>query len=196
MREVADEAVAQRQAMLLHARGQHLDLHLRHVDAGRTFVAAGLARHAKLERIGHRVRAQRIRPELAGDRETQRVGAAAGDILLVARGAIGRAHHAALELATGAVVVAHLDRTLETAAGARPGRPVQFGLQAVDAIARRIAEQRTVVHFRRIDDLAGIEDVAGIEAPLHFGKVTDDALAEHLRVEFRTHKPVAVLAGM
>ena len=38
---------------------------------------------------------ERIRPELAGDREPQRVGAAARDVALVAGDAIARAHHAA-----------------------------------------------------------------------------------------------------
>ena len=38
---------------------------------------------------------QRVRAELAGHREPQRVGAAAGDIALVARDAVARAHDAA-----------------------------------------------------------------------------------------------------
>ena len=120
-------------------------------------MAAGLAGHAEFQRVHHLVGGQRIRPELAGDRQPQRIGAAARDILLVAGGAIGRAHHAAFELAAGAVVVAHLDRALEAAAGAGIGRPVERGLQLADAIVRRIAKQRAVIHFWRIDDLAGIE---------------------------------------
>ena len=47
-REIADQAVAQGQAMRGRARGEHLDLHLGHVDAGRAFVAAGLAGDAEL----------------------------------------------------------------------------------------------------------------------------------------------------
>ena len=146
-RQIADQPVAQRQPVLGGPRGQHLDLHLGHVDAGRAFVAAGLAGDAEFQRLHHLVGRQRIGSELAGNRQPQRVGAAARDVLLVAGGAIGRAHHAALELAAGAVVVAHLDRALEAAAGAGIGRPVERGLQFVDAIVRRIAKQRAIIHL-------------------------------------------------
>ena len=61
------------------------------------------------------------RPELSRQREAQRVGAAARDVLLVEGGAVGRAHHARIGLAAGAVVVAHLDRAGEAA----PLRPVE-----------------------------------------------------------------------
>ena len=135
-------------------------------------------------------------PELAGDRQPQRIGAAARDVLLVAGGAIGRAHHAAFELAAGAVVVAHLDRALEAAAGAGIGRPVERGLQLRDAIVRRIAKQRAIVHLGRIDDLAGIEHIARIEALLDLAEIGDDARAEHRLVEFGAHQAVAMLAGM
>ena len=114
--------------MFLRAGGQNFDLHLGHVDTGRAFMAAGLAGDAELHRLHHRVGGQRVRSKLPRDREPQRIGAAARDVLLVAGHAIGRAHHAALELAAGAVVVAHLDRALETAAGSRIGRPVEHGL--------------------------------------------------------------------
>ena len=117
VREIADQPVAQRKPVLGRARGQHLDLHLGHVDAGRAFVAAGLAGHAEFQRIHHLVGGQRVRSELARYRQPQCVGAAPRHILFVAGGAIGRTHHAALELPAGAVVVAHLDRALKTAAG-------------------------------------------------------------------------------
>ena len=112
------------------------------------------------------------------------------------RRAVGRAHHAALELAAGAVVVAHLDRALETAAGTRIGRPVQHGFQRVDAIFRPIAKQRPVVHFGRIDDLAGIEDVVRVEALLDLPEVGNDARAEHRFMEFGADQAVAMLAGV
>ena len=195
-RQIADQPVAQRKAVFLRARGQHLDLHLGHVDAGRAFMAAGLAGDAEFQRLHHLVGGQRVRPELAGDRQPQRVGAAARDILLVAGRAIGRAHHAALELPAGAVVVAHLDRALKAAAGAGIGRPVERGLQLADAIVRRIAKQRTVVHFGRIDDLAGIEQIVRIEALLDLAEIGNDARAEHRLVKFGAHQPVAMLAGM
>ncbi len=81
---------------------------------------------AQLQRLGHLVRGQRIGAKLAGDGEAQRIGAAARDVALVAGDAIARAHHAAGQRAAGAVVVAHLDRALETAAAARIGRPVEL----------------------------------------------------------------------
>ena len=57
-----------------------------------------------------------VGPELAGEREPQRVGAAARHVALVARHAVRRAHRAGVELAAVAVVVAHLDGGGETAA--------------------------------------------------------------------------------
>src|SRR5258705_11951755 len=99
--------------MLRGTWGLLLDLHAGHVDAGRAFGAAALARDAELHRLGHLVGGERIRPELAGDRKPQRVGAPARHIALLARDAIRGTHHAALRLAAGAVVVAHLDRALE-----------------------------------------------------------------------------------
>ena len=124
-REIADEPVVQREAVLRRARGLHLDLHARHVDAGRAFAPARLARDAKLERLRHLVRRERIGSKLAGDRKPQRIGAPAGHVALVARDAVARAHHAARKRAAGAVVVAHLDRALKTAAAAGIGGPVE-----------------------------------------------------------------------
>ena len=113
-----------------------------------------------------------------------------------AGGAIGWTHHAALEFAAGAIVVAHLDRALKAAAGSGISRPVEHGLQPGDAIAGRKAKQRTIVHFGRIDDLAGIEQIVRIEAPLDLAEIGDDALPEHRLVKFRAHDAVAVFAGM
>ena len=61
-----------------------------------------------VQRVAHLVGDQRLGAELAGQREAQRVGAAAGQMLLVAGRAVGRAHHAGVGFAAGAVVVAHL----------------------------------------------------------------------------------------
>ena len=46
-RQIADQPVPQRKPVLCRPRRQHLDLHLRHVDAGRALVTAGLAGHAE-----------------------------------------------------------------------------------------------------------------------------------------------------
>ena len=182
--------------MLGDARGLHLDLHARHVDAGGAFAPAGLAGDAELERLRHLVRGQRVGAELARDREAQRIGAAAGDVALVAGDAVARAHDAAGERAAGAVVVAHLDRALETAAGAGIGRPVEPRIDLVGVVIRRVTEQRAVVEFRRIDDLARIEAVVRIEARLDLLERAHQLRPEHLVVEFRAHDAVAVLARM
>ena len=87
-RQKADQPVVQRKAVLGGARRLHLDLHARHVDAGRAFAPAGLAGDAEFQRLRHLVGGERIRPELAGDGKPQRVGAAAGDVALVAGDAI------------------------------------------------------------------------------------------------------------
>src|SRR5262249_53963277 len=113
----------QRKAALCQARRLHLDLHARHVDAGRAFAPTSLAGDAKLHGLGHLVRAQRVASELAGDGEAQRIGAPARDVALVAGHAIARAHDAAGERATGAVVVAPLDRALKPATGPGIGGP-------------------------------------------------------------------------
>ena len=182
--------------MLRGARGLHLDLHARHVDAGRAFAPAALARDAELHRLGHLVGGERVRPELPGDRKPQRIGAPARDVALLARHAIGRAHHAAVGFAAGAVVVAHLDRALETAARARIGRPVERGLHLLRAILRPVAELAAVIEFRRAHDLARIEQALRIEPVLHLLERLHQPLAEHELVEFRAHDAVAVLAGM
>ena len=60
-------------------------------------------------------------PSWPDERQPEAVGAAPGQVLLVAGGAVARAHRAAGELAAGAVAVAHLDGAGEAA----PVRPVE-----------------------------------------------------------------------
>ncbi len=141
---------------------RRLDLHPRHVDAGRAVALAALAADAQGERLLHRVARQRLGRvdalELARERQAQRVRPAAGQVLLVAGDAKARAHRAGVELAAVAVVVAHLDRLGEAAArvaaaarrGGRfgerivlhvPRRPVERRLQRNRPVGRRIAEQ-------------------------------------------------------
>ena len=152
-RQIGDEPVARGQAVPLAVVVQELDLHLRHVDAGRAFALAALARDAQRHRLAHRVGGQRVGAELARQRQAQRVGAAARQMLLVAGRAVGRAHHAGIGFAAGAVVVAHLGGAGEAA----PFRPVERGLERQLRVARLEAEQAAVVHLRRPDDLAGVE---------------------------------------
>ena len=123
---------------------ERLDLHLRHVDAGRAFAPAALAAHAQVERVAHRLRLQRVGAELARQREPQRVGAAARQMLLVARDAIARAHRAGIELAAVAVVVAHFDGLREAAGGIAAG-----------AGRRRRVGDRIALHVPRDQSSAG-----------------------------------------
>src|SRR5581483_1164953 len=85
------------------------------VDAGRALALAALARDAQVERrldlLGREAAG-----ELSREREPQRVGAAAREVLLVAGRAERRTHRARVELAAVAVVVAHLDRGGEAVA--------------------------------------------------------------------------------
>src|SRR6185312_7528845 len=188
--------VVQREAAFRRARGLHLDLHARHVDAGRAFAAAGLARDAERHRLRHLIRCERAGTELACDRKAQRIGAAARDVALVAGDAIGRAHHAAGGFAAGAVVVAHLDGALEPAAGAGPGRPIETSSYVLAAIVRFEAEQRAVVEFRRPHHLARIVEPVRIETILYFLEGPRQPRPEHRLVELGAQKTIAVLAGM
>ncbi len=55
-RQFGHQPLARLHAVALGAGGQHLDLHLRHVHAGRAFAPAGLAGHAQRHRLGQRAR--------------------------------------------------------------------------------------------------------------------------------------------
>src|SRR5262249_56221971 len=94
-------------------------LHAGMCAAGRTSAPARLAGDAQPERLRHLVGREGVGSELASDGEPQCVGAPARDVTLLARDPVGWAHHAARERTASAVVVAHLDRALETAARAR-----------------------------------------------------------------------------
>src|SRR3546814_2173460 len=94
---------------------EELDLHPRHVDAGRAVALAALAADAEIHGLVHRLAGEGIGAALAGQRQTQAVGAAARQMLLVASDAIARAHGAGVALAAMTVVVAHLDGLGEAA---------------------------------------------------------------------------------
>ncbi len=183
--------------MAVGARGQHLEFQLRHVHAGRAFAPTGLARHAQLHRVRHRIGCHGIRTKLSGERQPQRVGAPARRVDLVAGGAVGRAHRAGIEAAAGAVVVAHLDRAQHAAGRARPGRPVELWREpGCRGIVWRIAQQRAVIHARRPDDAARVQQPRGIERVLDRLERRGDARSEHGGMELAARDAVAVLAGM
>src|SRR6185312_4376406 len=166
------------------------------VDAGRAFAAARLAGNAKLQRLHHLAGGESVWPELAGDREAERIRAAARDVALVMGRAIARAHHAADFLAAGAVVVAHLDGALKPAARSGISGPVEHGFQFRHPIIRAVAEFLAVIEFRRAHDLAGIVKAVRIELVLHLLKGAYEFRAKHELMEFRANDAVAMLAGM
>src|SRR3546814_11302052 len=86
---------------------EELDLHPRHVDAGRAVALAALAADAEVHGLVHPLAGEGIGSELAGQRQTQAVGAAARQVQLVARDALARAQRSGLELAAMPVVFAH-----------------------------------------------------------------------------------------
>ncbi|MCG3189048.1 MAG: hypothetical protein LKCHEGNO_01291 [Burkholderiaceae bacterium] len=161
----------------------------------------------------HRGAGERVGSQRTGEREAQRVGAAAREVLLVARDAPARAHGAGVELAAVAVVVAHLDRFREAergvAAAARgaqrlgrgvvlhvPGRPVERGLDGNRAMAGREAEQRHIVHSRRVDDAVRAEQVVRVEVLLDGAKRLVQPRAELPGDPLAATQAVAVLAAV
>ena len=146
-----------RDAVLCGARRCHLDLHPRHVDADWAFPLAGFAGDTKLHSLGHLITCHGAGAKLARHRKAQRIRPSAHRVALVAGGPVGRAHHPNSQLAAGAVVVTHLDSALEPASGARPCRPVENAVEILRLITRGEAEQLTLIHLRRISDLAGVK---------------------------------------
>ncbi len=87
-RQVSNQPFLQGQAMVPAPVMEKLDFHFRHVDAGRAFTLATLARHAKFQRLAHRSRRQPVVAQLPGQRQPQRVGTAACQVLFVAGDAV------------------------------------------------------------------------------------------------------------
>src|SRR5262245_38264933 len=169
---------------------QELDLHARHVDAGRALALAALARNTQVERVLYSFLA--FVAQLIRKREAQGIRAAAGEVAFVLRRAVGGAHRAGIELAAVAVVVAHLHRLVVTA----PFAPIQGWTRSNSLVSRLEAEQRLVVHARGIDDLAWVHQAARVEPGLDLGQRRGEARTEERRDPLRAHQPVAVLAGV
>src|SRR5262249_45099284 len=151
---------------------------------------------AKLQCRRHFIRYERGRTKLSGDRQPQGIRPSARDVALVPGHAVTGAHHPACQFAAGAIVVAHLRGALETTPGARICRPVQPGLERLAVIVGRITEEAAIVEFGWPHDLAGIEEPFGIEPILDLLEGASEPRPEHGFVELRTHKAVAVFAGM
>ena len=197
-RQIGNQLLPQRQCMALPVMVQKLDFHFCHVNTGRAFALAALARHAQIHRGVKFIGRKCVRTELTGDREPQRVGPAARQMLLLAGGAERRAHGAGVELAAMPVVVAHLDRLGEAVPAmlrvALVFGPVEHGVDFLRRIVRLVAEQRAVVHFRGAHDFARVEQPPRVEEVLDFLERARDARPEHRRDPFRAHQPVAVFA--
>ena len=97
--DVAEDAVAQRQAVLLVILVQELGLEPGHVDVGRALALARLALEAEVEHLVQRGVGEPLKAELAGDRQPQRIGAAAGAVALVAGRLVRGAHRPRARLA-------------------------------------------------------------------------------------------------
>ena len=152
-RQFGNDPFAQADPVPSCTRRRRLDLHLRHVDAGRTFAPAGLAGDAQLQRLRNVARGQRVLVELAGEGEPKRIGSATNKMLLVARRPIARTHRAGVELTAMAVVVAHLDGAHEAAERPRIVRPVELRREALDGTDSRARSgtatgRRSVAHGR------------------------------------------------
>src|SRR5918994_3256795 len=162
---MGDQPLLKGQAMAFIIMMKKFDLHLCHVNTGRALALAAFARNAQVERLLHLRRGKCAWPELAGDREAQRVGTTASDVLLLTGGAIRRTHCAAQRFPTSAVIVAHLDSLAE----APPFRPIEGRFGGFNSsIAWRKAHQASVIHTIRPDDLARVKSVFGIK-PILYG---------------------------
>ena len=178
--------------MALFVVVKKLDLHLGHIDPGGAFALAAFARHAQIHGLIHFVGGKRIRPQLARQRQPQRVGTPAREMLLVARDSERRTHRARIKLAAMAVVVAHLNRFIQPA----PFVPIQRGFDRNGFIARLEAEQRAIILLRRAHDFTGVEQAFRIKNFLNVFKGLRELWAEERRDPFAAHQPVAMLAGI
>ncbi len=180
---------------------QELDLHRRHVDAGRAFALAALAGDAQRQRVVELARRERARPELARQREAQRVRSTARHVPLVARHAVRRAHRARIELAAMAVVVAHLHRGGEAAAAVLGADfvlgPVEPRGERRRAVVGLETEQRLRSSiFVAATILPGFIEPLRIERALDLGERSSQARAVDRLDPLGAHEPVAVLAGI
>ena len=213
-----DQAVAQRVAIFLLVVVQKLDLHFGHVHAGRALAFAAFAAHAQVHALVHGVAGECVVAELSRQRQPQGVGAATGQVLLVPRDPVTRAHGAAVKFAAMAVVVAHFHRhrkapgVVAAAAGRGadfgdrveldvPGRPVQRGRDGdapvgLRGVRRWKPEQGRVVHARRVDDLARIEQAGRIHVLLDVRQRLRDVRAELPLNPFTPAQAVAVFAAV
>ena len=153
-RQARDDAILRSPAMLLAIVIQELDLHARHVDAGRTLAPAAFAADAQIQHVVHALRRQRIASELPGQ--------------CVSRNALARPRvtscSSCVAMNDGHITSAFLRHApLLLHISTAPENPPQSDQSSavsslIGCVARRIAKERTIVHQRRAHDLAGIEE--------------------------------------
>ena len=181
LREPAEEAVAARTAYALDVvlLVQCLGLVRRHVHAGRAVRRAALAGEAEVERLGDRRVGEPLHQRPV-DRLLEHPGSAAGGVLLVAGGEVGRAHHArgrrrdALADAGAAV-----HRVAQLATVVRELEQRQHRLPGPD-------RAQVGVQGRRIDHVAGVEQVARVADRLDRGEEPDRRGVVHQRAAARS----------
>ena len=118
-------------------------------------------------------------------------GAAAGGVLLLAGGQVGRAHHAA-----GPRGARTCRRPVQRCT-ASPSEPPSCGEAQREASARCRGRRRAQVGVqrRRVDEDAGVEQVLGVEQRLDRGEQRERLRVVHQREQLRARPAVAVLAG-
>ena len=185
---VLHEPVTERPHSLRVKRLKELGLQLRHVHVAGALALAGLAREAQVHHLGHPA-VGIVRCLVADRRHSQRIGPSASRVLLVLRGAVARAHRAALRLAADPDPVAQFDAAeVATLRGV-----VERGRNLGQRLARRHAE--VLFHRRAIDNLAGVQHVRGVEAAFHVSEGFVHGGAEHLAVPLAANHAVAVFAA-
>ena len=173
--------------------------------ARRALAPARLAGHAELHGLGHGVRGDHVLACVAASIWPGQSRAAGCWPAPAPRRArcfvtrIGGAHDARIERpSAGAVVVAHLDRALQAAAGARHSLASRntvsnSGPPRNPACIPKQSARSSI--FGAIDDLAGVER-APRDRTSRFTSpnARDHAGAEHRLVKFGAHDPVAMFA--
>ena len=183
-------ARAQRRAVDLLVVREELALERRHVDAQRALALARLAFQAQIHDLVKPLVPER-RPRI-GRRQglDQGVGSPPGRVLLLARGHVGRAHHAGVGLAAGADVHAAVRRVAHAAVR-----------RTADACAARPAGGSAA--SRRFSVIGGASTIfpgfrrpSGSKSGLDLAHRRVELGAEHAAVELAAGEAIPVLAGV
>src|SRR5690606_22498750 len=150
---------------------------------------AALAGKAQVERLLHRLARPQVRQDLAAEELAQQPHAPARGVLLFARHAVARAHHAAFQVAALCYAQAAI-RGVREAAEVRSERETGLGFDW--PVVRMDAQ--VLVHAIGVHYLAGIHAVARIPDRLELAECLHELRAVHARQELRARLAVAVLA--